>query len=168
MAARLTTLLIFIFAISLVAVGCGDSGDDSGSGGAASGESIETSELSKQEYLKQASAACDRERKNLVQEVNSYLEKHSSDGQPEGVLIANMARATMLPTIEAEIAAVRKLGAPEGDEEQIEEILAAQEAAVEKAKKLKNAPTLEDVESLFLKATDKYKAYGFVACTNSA
>jgi hypothetical protein len=166
---RLTFVLVFVVAIAaLVGGGCGD--DDESSSAAndqSDGASVTTSSLDKAAFIKQASAACAKERKSLVNEATAYLEKPAVKKQPEGTAVANMARAVMVPTIEAEIAAVTKLGAPAGDEEQVEAMLAAQQVGVEEVKGLKQAKSLEDIEAHFRDATKLYEAYGFEACTNS-
>ncbi|HET8863445.1 MAG TPA: hypothetical protein VFM94_09370 [Solirubrobacterales bacterium] len=170
MTGRSTLLLLsaLILAVAAVFAGCGGSDDDSGDGGSSGGPTVTTSSLSQEEYVKQASAACEKIRKPLLKEVNAYLVKNDSKKVKEGVLVANMSKAVLLPTIEAEIEAVRKLGAPDGDEEEIESILAAQEASVEEVKGVKEAATLEEIESHFIGASKMYQDYGFTACTNSS
>jgi hypothetical protein len=126
--------------------------------------------LSKKEFLKRAEAACEKQRESLVEEASNFINKRIGKGDTEAdelALIGPMAKAVMVPTIEAEIAAVRKLGAPAGDEEQIEALLEAQQEAVEEVKELKSANSLEDVEKHFANATEMYAEYGFGACTNS-
>lgn len=190
---RLTTLLAAAFAIVVLALGCGGD-DDSGSAGSAAngagageggtaqgedqgggsnsrdsgeeGEALTTSSLDKREFVKRASDACSREREDLIEEVEAFAKKHGEKDIPEDVLFTRMARQVMLPTIESEIDAVRKLGAPEGEEEEVEAILAAQQEAVEEARGQK-ASSYEDVEEHFVDATELYKAYGFTACMNS-
>lgn len=151
--------------VALIAAGCGD--DDENGSASASGDGLATSSLGKAEYVKQASAACVKERDNLLAKVNAYLEKHDSKNADEGVVLAGMYKAVVLPTVEAEIAAVRKLGAPEGDEDEIEAILAAQQKAVDEARQIKSAKTLEELEDPFMPASKMYRDYGFTACTNS-
>jgi hypothetical protein len=159
-------MALVVAATALVA-GCG--GDDESSSAAndqSDGASVTTSSLDKAAFIKQASAACAKERKSLISEATAYLEKPAVKKQPEGIAFANMARAVMAPTIEAEIAAVTRLGAPAGDEEEVEAMLAAQQASVEEVKGLKQAKSLEDIEVHFRDATKLYEAYGFEACTN--
>jgi ethanolamine utilization protein EutP (predicted NTPase) len=157
--ARLTILLIAGIAIVAALAGCGG-GDDSGGT-----ESVTTSSLSKAQFIKKASAACRQERRGLVAEASAYLGKHSSDG-PRPVVIADMGKAVMAPTVEAEVAAVRKLGAPAGDEEEVEAMLAADEKGIEEVKDLKEAKSIYQVVRHFYAASELFKAYGFSACTN--
>jgi hypothetical protein len=164
--------------------GCGDSSEGSGGGtpsttstsGSGSGSSsesssggppVQTSSLSKPEYVKKASAACERVRASLLGEANAFIAKEAAAKTPEPLILGNLGREVLGPNIEAEVAAVRELGAPEGDEAEIESILAAQEAALEKMKTVKKAVAMEELEDYFLPATKMYQAYGFTACTNS-
>lgn len=162
-----TNLLTAIVLVATVAVGCGDDEPSSGNGeSAGGGAAVTTSSLSHDEFVKQASAACSRERKGLIGEVNAYLTKHDSKGMPETVLFANMIKSVMVPTIEAETEAMRELGAPEGDEEEIEAILASQQEAIDEVKGLKNVKGIEDVEVHFKDVGKELRDYGFTACTN--
>jgi hypothetical protein len=188
------TLPIVVVVIAALAVGCGG-GDDStststagssasetntsassdstpnsssNSGSAAqAGATVTTSTLSKAEFIRQATAACNEEREGLVDEVTNYLSKQESKELPESVSLVNMARSVMLPTIEAEMAAVRGLGAPAGDEEEVEAMIGATLAAVDEVKELKKAKSLEEIENHFAGATQMFQDYGFEACINS-
>jgi hypothetical protein len=168
--ARLTTLLVAATAIAAVVVGCGDSDESTSATGSGDDGSLTTSSLDKEEFVEEAGAACGRVRKGLVSEVNAYLSQHQKDGLAETALLAKMAKAVLLPTVEAEIAAIRKLGAPEGDEDEVEALLVAQQAAVDKAKELQKVSSIEDVEAQFTDATKMFKDYGFksfIGCLNS-
>lgn len=72
-------------------------------------------------------------------------------------------RTVLLSVIAAEINDLQKLGAPEGDEQEIEAMLAAQEAALDEAKA--NKRKLEDVEDYFAEADKELRAYGLDECT---
>jgi hypothetical protein len=158
-------MMAAVAAIAASAVGCGGGAGGSTSEAQSGGPSIATSSLDKTEFVKKASAACQREREGLPEEASVYLSKHGSKGLSESVVIANMAKAVMVPTIEAEIAAIRKLGAPAGDEEQIEAILAAQQKALDEVKGLKEAKSIEAILAHFGDANKMLKDYGFTACT---
>jgi len=163
--ARLTILLATATAIGAIAAGCGGGGNSSTSA-STGGITVTTSSLGKAAFIKKAEAACDAERGKLIPEIDAYFKKYGSK-LPEPVLIVKMLQATLVPIVEAEIADVRKLGAPAGDEEEIAAMLAAQQKAVERVKKMKRAPATEAVESNFVGATKLYRAYGFDACTSS-
>jgi hypothetical protein len=166
--ARLTKSFAIATAIAAIAVGCGGD-DDSMSPSAASGQpanvTVTTSSLSKEGFIKQASAACHREGKGLIGEVSAYLKKHRDDGLKERALQAHMVKAVVLPTVEASMAAVRELGAPAGDEEEVESLLVAQLEAVNEVRRLKKVASFEEVEAHFAEAGDSFRDYGFRSCT---
>ena len=165
LAARAMALLVAVLALAAFAVGCGGDEDS------ASGESIQpvtTSSLSKSEFIKQAEKACEEERENLLDEGVAYIKRKEAAGVPTPVVVAKMAKAVMIPTIEAEMQGMRDLGVPEGDEEEVEEFLASQQAGIENVKKLAKAQSIEQVETRFREAADLMREYGFVsACLNS-
>lgn len=191
--ARVMTMLVAVMAVVAIASGCGDSdnsngdsnADATGSGAVASEESgqgadgdaaaeagsggaaIKTSSLDKQTFVKRANAICEKKRKSSIRKVGVYLEKHDTEGLPEAVLISRAFNAGLVPTIEEEMASIRKLGAPEGDEEEIEAILAAQQAAVDEVKELKKVASTEAFEDHFSEAAEQYRAYGLAACAIS-
>ncbi len=159
---RMTILAAAIASTAIVA-GCGDN-EDSSSASQSGDRTIATSSLDKEAYIKKAEAACEREGKGAIGELESYLNKHSQDGLPQDKLLANAFKATLLPLVEAQIAAIRKLGAPAGDEEEIEALLAAQQEAVDEAQKAKNLNSTGDFEKHFIEATKEFESYGFGAC----
>ena len=186
------TLPILILAMFLAAVtgvaGCGGSSDesdgtaasenataadDSGESGSegssdddgASGASVETSSLSKEEYVKRASAACAKRRGRILPEMAAYLGPgQTKEFTPDQ--FGPVFREVVLPAFEDELEIIRSLGAPEGDEEEIEAIVAAQEVAVEEAKKLKNPESFEEVGKQFAAPSETMREYGFTGCVN--
>jgi hypothetical protein len=163
---RMSILVAAAIAVALIVVGCGgDDDSDTGSAKAETGEvAVTTSSLSKPAFIKEASAICAREGKGTIRQASVYLSKHGSDGLPEGVLFANMVKKVMLPSIQAQIDEISKLGAPAGDEEQVEALLTAQQQAVDEVEQLKSVKSIEAVEQYFKKASPKYYDYGFSAC----
>jgi len=153
--------------MAVLAVGCGGDGDtNEESLAGAEGESVTvtTSSLSEEEFLKKANSACREERAGLVGEVAAFLREESQKGAQGGALVAKVGKQKLVPTVEAEIEAVQKLGAPRGDEEQVEAMLTAQQAAIEEVKSLESAETLYDVERHFLAAGRELADYGLFAC----
>lgn len=175
-------LLIAALALGAIAVGCGADEDEGGGeatsaagtgvgsesnsqagGNGQSGGAVEASSLSKEEFVKQANAACKRESKDLFAEINAYFAKNQTGGSEEE-RIAKTIKATMAPVVEAEIAVVRELGAPAGDEAEVEAMLAAQEAGLERLARLKRAKDLGSGEALFGEGAELLRAYGLEDC----
>lgn len=192
MTRRFLTLATIVAAMGAMAVGCGgdDSSDssapaagdgtgaadtsgdrDGGESGADAdadgdgGGSIATSSLDKSQFVKRANALCNKERKGLVQEARSYFAERSSDGLPPRVLTAKIVKELAMPVVEAQIEAVRGLGAPEGDEEEIEAMLDAQQRAVDEVKEQKEIDPVNGPVKQFKDVTETYERYGLKWCS---
>lgn len=155
---RLTTILTATAAAAMIAVGCGS--DDDATSGSAEGDS---SSLSKETFVKRASAACSRPRESSLERVAAYQAQHRPDGLPKAELNRRAFRAGLLLTIEAEVAALRKLGAPAGDEEEIEAIITALQAALGEAKE-GNRKSFDQVEDYFAGTDKMLQEYGLTGC----
>jgi hypothetical protein len=154
---RFATFLTTVAVIAVLAAGCGSSSS-----------SQDSSSLSKAEFLVKANAACDRERHGVLSRISSYLEQHGSEGKSEAELIADMAKAVLLPASRAETEALEALGAPPGDEKRIEAMLAAQRKAIAEVAALRRVTSIEAVENRFNQASDQFRAYGLESCAHSA
>lgn len=161
MNARWMTILAVVVAMTVVLSACGG-GEDSTSASAA-GESDGSSPPSKAEFVKQAAAACASERENSFEQIAAYTEKHGSEGLSQAALSRKAIRSVLLSVIAAELNDLQELGAPAGDEQELEAMLAAEQAALDEAKA--NKRKLEDVEDYFAKADKELQAYGLEECT---
>lgn len=167
MIARLIMLLICAVAVGALVAGCG--GDD-GSASSGSGATVTTSSLSKDEFVKQASAACTRARKNITNESLGYLQQHEAKGDSradEAASFASMVKVVILPIIENEIAEIEKLGAPSGDEDEIEAFLASEQKGMDEVAKLSRIVSRFQLERYFAPSAKIGRAYGLEACVNS-
>ena len=116
MRAAVASLLV----AALLASGCGD--DDEG------GFSPVVSEpLQKVEFLRQADEICASTESRIEAAADDLL-TGKEDPPPEEV--ERIAIDIVVPALEAEVAAIEALGAPEGDEAEVEEILAATEEGI--------------------------------------
>jgi hypothetical protein len=112
-------------AIAALVTGCGGSDDGEGDGTAAA----TTSSITKPEFVKQATAICDRQRKKLSLEMGMFIEKHGPSLKEKE--ISELSRTIVLPGMETQIEEIRDLGAPASYEKQVEEFLIAWEGALE-------------------------------------
>jgi hypothetical protein len=145
-------LLVGALTIGAIAAGCGDDDDDGG---------IATSELSKPEWLVEANAACKRADKVMNQEGRLLF----SEGEPSEQEMKDFAIEVVVPAFRQTVEDIRALGAPAGDEEQVEAILASAE---EGTGRLEQDPlsVFEDDEP---SETDRLAAaYGITACGGEA
>jgi hypothetical protein len=191
--ARLTALVGAAVAIVAIAAGCGDDDDSDSAGSAANGtasearqdsggnsepessaengssgsESISTSSLSEEQFVKQANAVCLREKNNYSAEVTAALKSPTLKGLSEREVGQKVVKTVVLPITEAQIAAILELGAPEGEEEEIEAALNAQQEAADEVRATKQAPPAEDLNSYFDEATEMLQDYGLTECVFS-
>lgn len=110
-------LALAVLAALLAFAGCG--GDD------------ETTALTKAEFAKQANAACKEhreEREKLFTEVSNTIDPSEVTRADQEMLIDKV----LLEPYEKTIESLKSLGAPEGDEKQVEALLAAMEKTVKK------------------------------------
>jgi len=164
--ARSTIMLVALAAVlAVAAAGCGSDEEGSDAAVQSDGGSLATSPLSKEEYVTRASAACMKRRRRLVPEISVYLEKKSGKELSSGNF-APVVKDVVVPAFEAEVEAVRALGAPEGDEEEIEAMLADQEAAIEAVRRMRNPRSFRDLEEPFADVSQRLEDYGFAACIN--
>ena len=103
----------------LIAAGCND--EDGGNG-------IETSALSKQEWLVEANRACERADETMNEEGRKLF----AEGEPTEQQMRDYAANVVVPAFRTTIEDIRALGAPAGDEAQVEELLTAQEEGTDR------------------------------------
>lgn len=130
-----------------VVAGCG--GDDDGSGGEGatagaeagngqsesadgSGGELEPTSESKEEYVAEANALCRKQKKQIQADLSKLLQT-LPEGSPQASA-RKIVEEGLTPGLEAEVEGLRELGAPEGDEEQIEALLVAIEATLAEAR----------------------------------
>ena len=122
-------LLGLVLAVALIAAGCGGGGDDSTS----------TSSLAKPAWIAKADAICQQGNQEIEQAANEQFGKQSQ--QPTDAQVQQFTTETVVPSVQKQIDQIRDLGAPSGDEDQVNEILDTVQADIDKAK---SANTLSD------------------------
>jgi hypothetical protein len=129
---KLLAVLLFSTSVA-VAAGCGsDGGSTTANVPSSEPVSVETSSLTKTEFVKQAEAVCRRERAKMGKELQALT--NSLGGTPSQKVTVNKAMDPILiPGVEAHVQQIRALGAPSGDEQQVEQLLAAMQEGVKTA-----------------------------------
>lgn len=126
--------------------------------------SVEASSLSKAQYVKQADEICTRRSEFFLESINAYMKKHASDSsQSEAELTADAVRAVMLPKMQVENDEVRSLGAPAGEESQVEAYLSAMQETIDSLEKRQRV-TLGQVSIAFEGPEKMAAEYGFESC----
>jgi hypothetical protein len=112
---------------------------------------------SKSEYVKRADAICAKGDRKLEREIR----KAFPTGRPNPKEIADFGREHAIPEVEGQLRQLRKLPAPEGDEDKTKAIFSEAGKALEKAKA---NPALLASGDPFMKANKMARAYGLKAC----
>ena len=159
MTPRSTILLAASLAAAIaVATGCG--GGDEADGESSADITITTSSLDKPQFVKKVLAVCEDERSQIPARFASYERKNSSGSQSyEGGI-----RAVILPTFQAEVTRISKLGAPAGEETRVEAILTAQQEAIDEVSDLESIPSINEVVPHFAEANQLIRRYGLTNC----
>jgi hypothetical protein len=151
---RLILLFAAVLALALVA-GCGSSDDST--------DTVEeTVTLTKAEFIKQGDQICERAEKDSETEAEEFaeendfeLEKASEEQLEEAIT------EVLVPALDRQVDELAALGAPEGDEEQIDAIIVALEDA--------SADVADDPSQAFegeplKEASELADEYGFKVC----
>jgi hypothetical protein len=143
-------VLAALVALAAIVAGCG--GDDS--------ETTET--LTKVEFIKQGDQICEEaneqsetEAEEFAEENDFKLEKASDEQLEEAVA------EILVPSLNQQIEDLEALGAPEGDEEQVEEIIVSLEDA---AGEIEDDPGIVFEGEVLKEPSELAEDYGFKVC----
>jgi hypothetical protein len=148
----LLAALAALVALAAVVAGCGG-GDDT---------TDETATLTKAEFIKQGDAICkkgndqsEKEAEEFAEDNDFSLEKASKDQLEEAV------SEVLVPNLERQAEELAALGAPEGDEEKVEEIVVSLEDATGE---IEDDPGVVFEGGVLDKPGKLAKDYGFKVC----
>jgi len=128
---------------------CGD--------GSEADDSAQAPELTKEEWLAKANAACEDADKVMNREGRKLF----AEGEPSQRVMEEYALEVVVPAFRRTIEDIRALGAPEGDEAVVEELLAAQEEGTDRVEQDPLSIFEEDEPS----EADRLAAeYGLTSC----
>lgn len=148
--------LAALVALAAFVAGCGGGDETTDSA---------TVTLTKAEFIKQGDAICKEGNKEIEEGFEEFAEENDlpQNQEPSKEAGVEITETVILPNVQEQAEEIRDLGAPEGDEDQIEELLDSLEGAVAEGE--------EDPEALFSGDTDpfadvnqKATAYGFKVC----
>jgi hypothetical protein len=142
------SIVVLLFAALALVAGCGDDeGDDGGSGD-------DSATLTKAQYLEQGNEICAKYNKQL-EDLFPQI-----PGQPGSASFDSFAEEKIVPVLETQISEVEALPAPEGDEDQVDEIFAAANEGLDNVR--------EDPSAIagdaFAEANQLANAYGLTEC----
>lgn len=116
--------------------------------------------LTKPVYVKQANAICGASSKKLDADVSRRL----AGGEPTPAQLKTIVDDIVVPSIQQELTQLRALPAPTGDEQTVEAIYDATDAALSKVKADPSTVVDEGADGPFADANQKATAYGLSVC----
>lgn len=143
---KTTILVAAALATGMIAAGCG--GDDGSS------SSPTSSALTKSEFITQADAIC----KSGDAAINAAPQPKSQK-QAEAFITS-----TVVPNVQKQVDQIRALGAPSGDEDQVNAILDSAQQGIDTVTADPSAIASRNGSDPFADANQKAKAYGLEAC----
>jgi hypothetical protein len=152
---RLIALIGAVMAFAAIVAGCGSSSSSTES----------TASLSKAEFVKQGNAICEAGNKEINAGFEEFAKERefSKTKQPSPAEIEEGAEEIVVPSIRKQIDQIKALGAPEGEEEQVEAFVENAETQLEKGEE--DASLLADESKhLFASVNEEGKALGLTAC----
>jgi hypothetical protein len=144
MKSRAILALSAVLALGAIAAGCGGGDDDSS-----------TSDLTKAEWIAKADAICQQGN----QAINQAAKQQFGNQKPSAAEVQKFATETALPNTQSQVNQIKALGAPAGDEDQVNKILDTVQADIDKAKA---AGDIE--ENTFADGDALAKQYGLKVC----
>jgi hypothetical protein len=142
-------------AVVLIVAGCGGgSGDE------------KTASISKTEFVRKANALCTKGEEKLHSDFVAFSNEKNNNPTPSRAEYEEFINRVISPNLKREIAELQALGTPQGDEAQVEALLAAVEEGLQNAEEKPELVTVGNSE-LFAKAIKLATAYGLAACAQS-
>ena len=127
--------------------------------GSSSRDGTEPRSAAKAEFVAKANSFCEKQRQQLQSKLQQITQ--AAKGSQKAAL-TRFSKEAVGAAMKAEAEELRALGPPEGDEEEVEAIIASIEAIATEARE--NPATLASNASLFAKARKLAQAYGVDAC----
>jgi hypothetical protein len=151
----LTTAVLAVVLVGLVA-GCGG-GDET-----TDATTDETVTLTKAEFIKQGDAICKSAGEQSEKKAEEFAEENGFklEGASEEQLEEAIAEV-LVSTLRKQAEGLDALGAPEGDEEQVEAIIVSLEGATDE---VEDDPSVVFEEKVFDKPNELAQDYGFKVC----
>ena len=148
MVGRVVASIIGVLVVLAVGVGCGGGDDDS---------------LSKAEFVKQADEICARKEAEKNKDLEAAFQKAGKEGKSGKKVEEELVTGTALPPISEMTEELKDLGAPSGEEDQVDAMIKALEEEIEKIEG-DPASVLAGTSGGFDKANQLAQKMGLKAC----
>jgi hypothetical protein len=154
-------LALTVIAAGLIGAGCGgDDDDDTTTATGTSGVTGVEGSTSKQAFIAEADEICTEG----SAELGELLAEEFGSERPSTEEIEQFVTDTLVPKLEEQFAELRALTPPEGDEEEVDELLTAGEEGVEQIEDDPNLVVQNQQPEAFKEADRLASDYGFEAC----
>jgi hypothetical protein len=153
---RRAALLAAGAAAALFGLGCGGGGDG--------GTTASTPPATVAEFVERGNAICKEGNEDLASGIQEFAEDNGLSGsdQPSQEQLEGLATEVLLPSIDEQIGKLRELGAPKGQEGEVERFLDNAEAAIDE---LEADPSmLTGQRSPFADVNREAVALGLIVC----
>ncbi len=159
MSKRLIVLLAGVLALAIASAGCGSSDDGTDT------DTASEVTITKKQLIAQGDAICKQGNEEIEDGFERYAEENDipENQEPSDEQGVEIVETVIVPNIKTQAELIRGLGAPEGDEEQVEELVDSLDEAIEAAE--------DDPEALFSEDSDPFgdvnqqaQDYGFSEC----
>ena len=166
MSKRFIATLAGALAIVVLVAGCGGGGDSSDTT-AADTSGADTSDapaLSKAEFIKQGDEICAETGQKLQEGITDFTTEKGLDGgqEPSEEEAEELVTDVILPLIQTEAEEIDALGAPKGEEAEVEEIVVGIEEGV--AEGLDDPSIATGSENPFADIDQRSQDFGFKVC----
>ena len=148
------TAVASLLVAALLVSGCGDGEDEGGF------SPVVSDPTSKVDFLRQADEICHSTESRIEAAADDLL---TGKGEPDPAEVEEVALGIVVPALEAEIAAIGALEAPEGDEDEVQGILDATQAGIEEIEADPQA-LLDGPPKSLVKAEQLARHYGSQQC----
>lgn len=159
MGVRILALLAGGLLSVLLAAGCGGTSSEGA-------DEVTASSLSMAEFAKQADAACLKRQEEARGDFVAYTERVAKSGETpaeQEAHLATVAETIVAPELRRQVEDIRALGAPNGKEGEVEELLLALEEGVEKVR-AEPKRSIEESDKLLEPAGQLARNLGLKAC----
>ena len=150
MGKQLTAAIVGLLAIGLLVAGCGGSSDS----------------ISRAEFIKGANVACKKGEEQIQKTYIAFLKKHANVTNPTEADYAELVATVFVPNVEKEIAQLRALEAPSGDEDKVKAFIDARQESIQIAEDNPKM-LLTEGSKVTAKSAQLAKEYGLESCGNS-
>ena len=151
---RLFVFFVTVLAGAMLVAGCGSSDDNDS-----------TTALSKAEFVKQGNAICRKGNEEIEEGFEEFAKEKNlgKNKEPSEADFEEAAETVLVPGVSKQIDGLRALGAPEGDEGEVDQLLTGAEEALEEIEG-DPAKATEENGGPFVKVNKEAREYGLTVC----